>query len=218
MGKLLYQIEIRHAGLHEYKIVKGSTTREAEEKARVQLAKWDQKWQRLQQRVFEAETKDQKKELASQRTEEAKQAIREIEDLLASSLKSRHAIVWEKVFDKSAFPEAPPIVPQKPHVPPAPLPTDLRFQPKLNLFDRLFASFRERKIQQAQQSLVLATKSWEERRQQMVSQYRDHAVEYNQKLAGWNKRLKVFQNEQSERNKSIESLRQRSSPKNPRRL
>jgi restriction system protein len=207
MARLLYQVEIRHSGLHEYKIVKGATPHEAEEKARSQFAKWEQKWQRLRDREHAAHTKEQKKELASQRTEEAKQAIRDIETLLSSCLMTTHAINWKDVLDKSSFPEKTPTIPEKPQIEREPTVADPEFHPRFNIFDRIFSTLRQRKVEQARKLLDLAIKSWHQHKEELTTQYREQVAAYNQQAVIGNEKAKEFRAAQKQKNEKIDALR-----------
>lgn len=207
MPRFTYQLEIRHPGLHEFKIVKGYTAHEAEAKARAQMAKWEEKWQRQQDRLIAAQTKEQRKDLATYRTEEANETIREVVDLLISSLAEKHALVWGDLVDNSSFPEMKPVIPQKPLLPIEPLPTDERFQPRLSIVDRVFSSRRQRKIKIAQESFEIAKKKFHDRRNELAKTHKRHIEEYNVAAESWNQRLRAFHSAQQEKNKALEVLR-----------
>ena len=205
MARLTYQIEIRHPGLHEFKIVRGSTRQEAEEKAHLQLAKWEEKWRKQVERMTIASSKEAKKELASLRTDEAKQAIQEVEDILTSSLSVYHPIDWDSIHDKSSYPESKPIIPEKPT--PRPPPTESQFLPKLNLLDRLFASRARTKAQKSKEIYHRAFDRWKDETRSLKENFHEQVKLYNRHAEEWNERAKAFRSTQKQRNAELDELK-----------
>jgi restriction system protein len=192
MPRLLYQIEIRHPGLHEYKVVKGASQSEVHQKADAQIAKWNQKWQRQLERESAALSKEAKKELAAARTEESKESLGEIEGLLANSLSVSHVIDWKTLLQVEPFFEPTPEVPQKPSTAPQPKPTDEAFRPRLTLLDRLFSSLRNRKQSRMAESYKRAAEFWRDEKNRRTEAFREEVETYNREAAKWNERAKAY--------------------------
>ena len=77
----MYQIEIRHEGLHKYRMIKGQDPYVVEQKARIQEQVWDEIWERRleserkrQDRHDSLTEKQKKKQWAIDKTDEAKEA------------------------------------------------------------------------------------------------------------------------------------------------
>ena len=85
-------MEVRHSGLNKYRLVKGPDKYVVEQKAKAQLAVWNEQWQNHVERknkVLEKQKrisdKKSKMEEAAQRTEDAKAEIENLENLLKQS-------------------------------------------------------------------------------------------------------------------------------------
>jgi restriction system protein len=206
MPRLLYQIEIRHSGLHEYKVVRGASSSEVNQKADAQIAKWNQRWQRQLERETTALSKEAKKELAALRTEEAMQYLREVENLLISSLSTRHVIDWKLLLQLEPFSEPTPTVPQKPLPTPQPKPSDEAFRPRLSVLDRLFSSLAKRKQSRMKEAYSRAVDFCREEKDRRSEAFRNEVENYNREAAQWNEHAKSFRATQKRHNEQIESL------------
>ncbi len=95
----MWRTEIRHAGLHKYRVVKGQTREIMQLRAQMQLQSWDEQWERVQVaqerrkvQLKAAYNKETKKHLAAERTGEAQRALDELENLLTGVLEEDHAV------------------------------------------------------------------------------------------------------------------------------
>jgi restriction system protein len=108
-----YQIEIRHKGLHKYRLIQGTDRYVVERKAAAQQSAWDEVWEKKQtveqgRRVKEraAQEKEATKSLAVERTEQAQEAISTIEQTLLHTLDIEDRIEWDSLLDNKPFPTA----------------------------------------------------------------------------------------------------------------
>jgi restriction system protein len=85
-----YKCEIKHDGLNKYRVIKGKDYKEIAKKAEVQLIEWDKKWEIIK-------NKESKKQLAENKTLEAKQLLDQIEHALFNGLQVSHRINWEEM-------------------------------------------------------------------------------------------------------------------------
>src|ERR1041385_166155 len=95
----MWQIEIRHEGLHKYRVIKGTDRFVVEQKAAAQRAIWNSMWASRIERARKAADK----ESAQERTQEAHEILKGRENLLKDSLQIGHAIDWDSLKDKSKF-------------------------------------------------------------------------------------------------------------------
>jgi hypothetical protein len=98
-----FRTEVRHTGLHKYRIITGDDWSVVQEKARVQQADWDAKWATLQDRQNKVLTLEQQKQLAVDRSNEAQRVISDLERLLASSHGVDTSVKWQKLQKKGAI-------------------------------------------------------------------------------------------------------------------
>src|SRR5258708_3558066 len=102
----MWQIEIRHDGLHKYRVIKGASHEIAQLRAEMQMRAWNDQWERVQgtrsrqsARLQTAYSKSAKKQLAADRTAEAESALDATGCLLTSILEEDHTIDWNKLKD-----------------------------------------------------------------------------------------------------------------------
>src|SRR5262245_26971921 len=120
----MFQIEISHPGLKRYRLIKGSSVAEVENKARAQLHAWNETFGRKleaeERRYFrerDALLKGQQVQLALEWTREAECAIAEAQAILASALRDRRLFDWESLKERTSFDKPRPVPPVPPQFP-----------------------------------------------------------------------------------------------------
>ena len=121
--------------------------------ALAQREAWDEIWRKKlkdeelrSERAKAALTKEHKKSLAITQTKEAQKALSDIEKTLLGEIAKDCKIDWEKIKDSSEFDKPKPIEPKMKEIPREPLETDYKYQPKLNILDKLFKNSKQKKI------------------------------------------------------------------------
>lgn len=192
--KIVYEIEVRHAGLGKYRHIKGADRHVVEQKAFAQQRQWDDQWARQQEarrraeakeaereRLFREKTKQADRERerredceheATERTEAATELLDDLRDTLLNTLAVDDAIDWNALKESASFSERPPRMarpsapvlhpladappplpmPSRPEPspePPPPDPEDAHFKPVFGLLDKLSATRRQRRIDEA---------------------------------------------------------------------
>lgn len=166
----MWEVRVQHAGLKAYRVVRGVTQQEAELKAGLQVAAWNERWARTQTSLAAKQLKLQKswdlnanKETARVRTEELQEQLKSLEAILASGLQ-QNPLRWLSLKDNSAFTQSSPKVPVAPSAPERPArpeePNPYFYAPQLSVIDRLFSSRRARKVAQAEDKLEAARAAW----------------------------------------------------------
>lgn len=133
----MFEIRISHPGLKAYRVIRGANAHDVEEKARLQVTIWDDRWNRIQEaqaKKFEKERLAsktfQQKEWALERTKEAEAEMKAVTTLLADGIEIDHVINWEGLKNREPFqvprpqkpnPVSPPSKPQFVTVPKMPL-------------------------------------------------------------------------------------------------
>ncbi len=115
----MYEITIQHPGLHAYRVVKGHTPAEADLKAKLQLAKWEDQWQRVirqrtvqQSKLHAATLKDQAKMMAEAQNEEAEAAVAAMDKILVDGVRAARPLDWETLKQSVRYGLPPPVSPQ----------------------------------------------------------------------------------------------------------
>src|SRR6266498_1266268 len=104
----MWQCEIRHDGLHKYRVVKGATQAIMQLRGEMQMQSWNEQWERTQgsrakkqAQLKGAQAKETNKQTAVEHSREAQEDLNALESLLTSVLEVDHTINWEQLKDRS---------------------------------------------------------------------------------------------------------------------
>ncbi len=101
---LRYTVEMSHEGLNEHKLISAPDTYMLNTKVNLQKRKWNEKWETISSRRKINNEKEANLEEANRRTDEAMNALKNVEDILASSLSVNHEVDWESLRRKKNTP------------------------------------------------------------------------------------------------------------------
>ena len=101
---------IRHDGLNKFRVIKGKSKYEVNQKADAQLATWDEMWERKleaeerreqreamrEYREKIIELKETKQEMASESTRKLQKELHELENVLEDGIDKKYLINWNK--------------------------------------------------------------------------------------------------------------------------
>jgi restriction system protein len=160
VSSISYSIDVSHDGLHVYRRITGRDRYVVEAKAAAQKAAWAEKWARIQQREKVAYSKEQKKDTAARKTQQAQEAITAIEETLASSLSRNPEFNWNKLKNHSAFPTPQPAPPMPKELPIEPSKQESKYTPRFSVLDHLFSSLKQKKIMQSEQLFLADLEAW----------------------------------------------------------
>lgn len=212
---MAYQIEVRHAGLHKYRLIRGSDPYVLEQKAQAQLAQWDQAWQRKCEqernrsaRRAEAEEREASKALAAERTVEAAEELAGLERTLLFTLDIDDSVDFEALKDRRPFGEAAPAKPGVPVAPLEPRKESDRFQPQLSLLDWLIPAFRRKKRQAAERRFREALADWKKATAKDVEERAALAAQFRTDVAAWEERRRGFEEQQEASNDALDQDRE----------
>ncbi len=214
---LRYQQEILHEGLKEHKVISAPERDILNNKVRVQVEKWNEKWNEIQEKKRIEDLKKASVDEALRKTKEAEEKISEVEDILVSSLEIDHTIDWEALMDRSEFKEPYPLKPSEPVLavlPAYPDKNDSEFQPKFNILTGLFKSLKNKAIIKAEQNYKLVYEDidtlYKEKtlcNSQLIEQHQKSLEEYEFKVYEWNDREAEYINKQNDFNAGIENFK-----------
>lgn len=209
----MYWIEVRHEGLHKYRMIKGNDKYVVEQKAFLQRQQWDEMWKKKQEaerkrreRENSAMEKEQKKASAEQQTMDALNQLDIIDKTLLFTLDIDDSIDWDSLKDSSKFEVQKPKSPLKPSYPAEP---DKKFfEPSIGIFDKIFTSSKQKKIDAAKKSFEDAVNNHKKLTREIKEKYVKDFAFYEEKLEKWNQGKKTFEMEQQEKNNAIEKKKQ----------
>ena len=219
----MYETEVKHDGLHKYRIIRGSDPYVVEQKAKAQQETWDEMWQKKlaaekkkQERELEKADRERKKQIALERTEQAQKAIQDIENTLHHTLSIDDAIDWESLKDFSKFSESKPEKPELTQMPSElPAPKEEDYNPPLGLICKIVPKLREKKEQQYKeiyQKVLEQYKKdcakWKERKDAIIHKNQQIEKEYQKTVEEWESRKKEFYENQTILNASIEKKKE----------
>lgn len=199
-----YVAEIRHLGLGTYRILKDLDSFILDNKIEAQFKKWDDQWDKIVHKNKTQADKNANLNIAEERTREAQEIQKEIENILIHTLTIDDTIDWNTLKDNKKFNISNPINQldlelQKVNIPIDPVsqkkpeePIKKNYQPKLSVVDKVFKSLAQKKINQAEQLYESAKLSWQKATNDVNSSNRKQLEEYDLKFKDFeNKKFKI---------------------------
>lgn len=214
---LKYQQEIWHEGLKDHKVITATDSSILNNKIRVQVDKWNEKWDLICEKLQLEAMKKASSDEALNLTKEAELKLAEVENILLATLDINDAVDWEILKNKDKFEVPYPIKPNDPKY--IPLPTEpnkisSEFQPKINLLAKLFKSLREKAIAKSEQLYKTAYENWQKtyeettkNNNQISAGYEKTLVEFNKEVEEWESQKFEFIKTQDEYNRKVDELK-----------
>ena len=123
----LYNVEVRHEGLHKYRMISGNDHYVVQQKAEAQLAQWNEMWKRKQKVANTQRT-------CEEQTKEAQEILACIDNTLLHTVDVDDRVDWDSLKDRRPFPRPKPSAPKRGSTPAEPLESDPEFSPVLGSF------------------------------------------------------------------------------------
>lgn len=200
-------MEIKHDGLGKFKIVKGETQYEAEQKANTQMEQWNEiydkklkKEKREQEKIEQQEFIVEQINKAQHETEAAKLKMIDIRDYLKNSLKEK-PIKFDILKSKTKFNEEKPVR----KLPYGEVEIESRpvldnFAPEIGILDKIIKSRIIKKNRIAEEKLSRAIEEYDIR----VEENKKADKKFSKELEYWGKRKKAFYKNKNNENASID--------------
>ena len=215
---LKYSVEMYHMGLKEHKLISAPGKEILDNKLNLQSQKWTEKWEKTESKRQIQEEKEGSLEEANIKTEEAKIALKHIDDLLVYTLSIDNTVDWNSLKKKEKFLGEKPAKPEKKPYRKFPMRPDKNsseFIPQFTFFEKLIKSKRERKIQEFEQKYLNAIKDWEKQKQsvkennaQIDKEYDDMLKKWESAVDKWKKRKEDFYKKRDKLNAKIDKTKQ----------
>jgi len=233
-----YVVEIKHLGLKTSRVLKDSDKRRLEYKIEAQFKKWDEQWPKICHKNKLQADKEASLNIAEERTRDAQEKQKQIDDLLIYTLNIDDTVNWDSLKDTKEFkvPNPKYILERRLSIiaPPAPptfrgLPQEPYFglyKPQLSLVDNIFKSLKEKKIKQAETLYQEAMTAWEksvdetnsfnsnlkEQHEQKLKEFEEKKQTVNKRFDAlekdWEMKKESYNNNQKEYNDKIEKLKE----------
>lgn len=233
-----YVSEIRHLGLNTYRILKDTDSFILDNKVAAQFQKWDEQWSKIVQKNKLQSDKVASLNIAEERTLDAQNAQKEIENILLNTLKIDDTVDWDTLKDKRKF-KIPnpklllrnelskiknPTLPSFRSKPTQPIKSD--YAPALSLVDKIFPSLRQKKINQTEVLFQSAIAAWEKGSAETEVYNKNLQIEFDNKIkecekereniqkrfqtleAEWKKKEDEYYSQQDEHNNKIDRLKE----------
>ncbi|MFA6009260.1 MAG: hypothetical protein WC799_04690 [Desulfobacteraceae bacterium] len=110
---LKYTVEMFHKGLNEHKLLSAPEIDMLQNKANFQAQKWTEKWNLTENRRSTNQQKEANIEEAASKTEEAIEALKQLDNLLLHTLSVNDAVDWERLKKREIYSEKKPEKPVK---------------------------------------------------------------------------------------------------------
>ena len=215
---LKYSVEMYHRGLKEHKLISAPQGDILENKVVLQGQKWTEKWENVESKRRVTEKMEASLEEANARTTQAIEALEQIDNLLVHTLTIDDTVDWESLKKKVEYLEKTPSKPMrkdKKEYPPKPEKSSNQFAPRFNLFEKLFKTKKERKIQEFGNKYSAAIKNWEEEKVnvdkfnvQLDKEFEDEVQKWGRDVVEWEKRKNEFLQKQTDFNVKIDQMRE----------
>jgi len=206
----MWEIEIRHEGLNKYRHIRGSDKYVVEQKAVAQQLAWDEMWekkkvaeQKKKDRESAIRSKEEKKELAIIKTNEAQEAISELESILSHTLTVDDTIEWDSLLDKNPFPQKKPKKSKIASIPLEPAISDEKYQPNFGFFDKLFSNFKQKKVAEAEKLYLSDCDAWKKTKHDIDLKNKKVESDFTNSIKKWEEAKSKYEEKQGINNKKI---------------
>ena len=157
-----YVAEIRHLGLGTSRELKDMEKYRLDKKVAAQFKKWDEQWAKISHKKKLQADKEASLNIAQERTRDAQEKQKQIDDLLIYALNIDAAVNWDSLKDTKEFKVPNPknnLESELSRITQPPQPTFRKlpkepykgiYEPQLSLVDKVFKPLKKKKIRQAE--------------------------------------------------------------------
>lgn len=169
-----FQVEVWHDGLNEHRVLFDRESGVLENKLNAQLERWAEKYEKRMEREKRKAQRQAGREAAERESEEAQEALQACKNILRNTLVVDDRVDWNSLKSHTPFRREPklsegieydresgrPVSCLPANRPSGPAPVYV--PPKLSIFDKIFSSMRDRKLDEAKTSFQQAQEKWQE--------------------------------------------------------
>jgi restriction system protein len=215
----MFEVRVQHVGLNAYRVVRGVTRYDAELKAKMQVAAWDERWARTQsaskvrqEKLKKSWDKETNRSAAQNRTAEIQEQISALETILARGVQQQ-PFQWMSLKDRSSFTTSAPIKPISPSK--QVQPDSEVYAPRFTFLDRIISSRRAKKEDKAREALGAAQQQWRTKCEAIDEAHRANILVYGMKITEWDLARKRHKMDKDQQHAQIDALRAEYKAGNP---
>lgn len=215
--KIKYFAEITHIGLNDHRVFSALDEDILDNKLVAHINKLEIKWEKQLLVKKQVASKNE----AENRTQNAIQELKEVDNILFHTLGIDDTIDWETLKDRSKFSEINPKGSLKKRLSKLtrPIehptkPTDSEYIPELTFFDKLFSSRKEKKLKMAKEAYDKDIDKWKKECSKVDEQILDYEAKSKQlkekvlsEVEEWNERKLEYEKNKEQKNKKVDELR-----------
>ena len=207
-----YKIEISHNGLNKFKIIKGATKWEAEQKASAQMAQWNEQWEKRQiqqkkqyERMKKIEADESALRYAEYLTEEANEIQNKMDSILIDSM-NNYGFDFSDLKDNSNFNQPKPTMPSYESVPDEPQRSNSFYNTQPTFFTRLSKNKMASLKQEDDNRFAYDHQLWKQQADAIRASNLQKNKDYEQDCIKWEKAKEEFYALQNENNANIDEF------------
>lgn len=195
-----YEVEVEQEELGKYRVIRGTDYYEVERRAELLLKQWDEEWERKSAKINGSEE-------AEEQTLDAQEKIKNVTQILKDKVSDIKQFDWDSLLNTREFPTVKPKKPNKEKLPPEPLNTEGKYQPKIGFFQGLIKSSREKIEADSERRFSLDHSNWQQECTAINVENAKNETAYAEAISVWETQKKQYEYEQEEHNNKVAELK-----------
>ena len=195
-----YEVEVEQEELGKYRVIRGTDYYEVERRAELLLKQWDEEWERKSAKINGSEE-------AEEQTLDAQEKIKNVTQILKDKVSDIKQFDWDSLLNTREFPTVKPKKPNKEKLPPEPLNTEGKYQPKIGFFQGLIKSSREKIEADSERRFSVDHSNWQQECTAINVENAKNETAYAEAISVWETQKKQYEHEQEEHNNKVAELK-----------
>lgn len=202
----MYSREIRHDGLNKFRVIRGKSLYEVDQKAEMQLRVWEDQWNRVVKRHEESQLKSNKRATAQQLSDQLKKERQLAEEYLILTIKSNKTVDLRMDLQRRTFDAEEPIAPELESIRQMPDPKAKVYQPIYNIIEQILPFLATNKKEEAKKRYDREHRIWMNEKEEIESRNEGKWNEYQSNYLKWKNDKESFEKNEKERLEFLESV------------
>ncbi|MDT0193499.1 restriction endonuclease [Exiguobacterium sp. BG5(2022)] len=202
----MYSREIRHDGLNKFRVIRGKSLYEVDQKAEMQLRVWEDQWNRVVKRHEESLLKSNKRATAQQLSDQLKKERQLAEEYLILTIKSNKTVDLRTDLQRRTFDAEEPIAPELESIRQMPDPKAKVYQPIYNIIEQILPFLATNKKEEARKRYDREHRIWMNEKEEIESRNEGKWNEYQSNYLKWKNDKESFEKNEKERLEFLESV------------
>ena len=202
----MYSREIRHDGLNKFRVIRGKSLYEVDQKAEMQLRVWEDQWNRVVKRHEEAQLKSNKRATAQQLSDQLKKERQLAEEYLILTIKRNKTVDLRRDLQRRTFDAEEPIAPELESIRQMPDPKAKVYQPIYNIIEQILPFLATNKKEEAKKRYDRDHRIWMNEKEEIESSNEGKWNEYQSNYLKWKNDKESFEKNEKERLEFLESV------------